>query len=416
MDGVRGREWGLRVSATSHDLIIVGGGLVGGSLACALGGAGLRVALVEAVAPAVRTEPSYDERVIALSWGSRRILGAIGLWDDLASGAEPIHRIHVSDRGHFGFARLDSAEEGVPALGYVAPARLIGQAIQARLGGVQVLSPARLVGFHSRDDRVDIEVVQAGESRLLNAPLLVAADGGDSAIRKRLGFEVLERGYGHDAITTTLTPDRPQPGVAYERFTDTGPLAMLPMTAGRYSLVWTTREDETAAILALEDREFLARLQARFGFRLGSLSRPGRRQAWPLRLLLTRDPVRSRLVLIGNAAHTLHPVAGQGLNLGLRDLAALAQVVVDRVRAGTDPGGAAAMAEYRRLRGGDQHRTGLVTDLLARLFVNPWPPLRLGRNLGLLGLDLMPPLRHELAARFMGIAGHLPRLARGLPL
>ena len=404
------------MTATRYDLIIVGGGLVGGSLAAVLGAAGLRVALVEAVARAERAQPSYDERVIALSWGSRRILEAMGLWGELARDAEPIRRIHVSDRGHFGLARLDSAEEGVEALGYVVPARLIGQAVQARLEPVAVFCPARLLGFQLREDRVDVELAAGGESRLLSASLLVAADGGDSAIRQRLGFQVLERGYGHDAVITTLTADRPQPGVAYERFTETGPLAMLPMTQGRYSLVWTARATETAAILGLDDQGFLGRLQARFGYRLGTLSRPGRRVAYPLKLLLTRDPVRQRLVLVGNAAHTLHPVAGQGLNLGLRDLAALAQVVADRVRAADDPGSAAALADYRRLRGEDQLLTGLATDLLAHLFINPWSPLRLGRNLGLLGLDLLPEARHALAERFMGLTGHLPRLARGLHL
>jgi 2-octaprenyl-6-methoxyphenol hydroxylase len=404
------------MSATRYDLIIVGGGLVGGSLACALGRAGLRVALVEAVANAARNAPCYDERVIALSWGSRRILDAIGLWDHLAWGAEPILRVHVSDRGHGGCAHLDQAEEGVPALGYVVPARLIGQAIQAQLGGVDVLCPARLIGFRLQEDRVDVEVASAGESRLLSAALLVAADGGNSAIRQRLGFEALERRYGQDAIITTVTPDRPQPGVAFERFTATGPLALLPMTEGRYSLVWTSLETETAEILGLDDRAFIERLQARFGYRLGGLDRPGRRLAYPLKLMLTEHPVRQRLVLIGNAAHTLHPVAGQGLNLGLRDLAALAQIATDRVRAGSDPGIPAALEDYGRLRGHDQTRTGLATDFLAHLFVNPWPPLRLGRTLGLLGLDLVPGVRHRLAAHFMGIAGHLPRLARGLPL
>ena len=404
------------MSATQYDLIIVGGGLVGGSLACALGRAGLRVALVEALATAARSQPSYDERVLALSWGSRRILEAMGLWASLAPGAEAIRRVHVSDRGHFGFARLDAAEEGVPALGYVAPARLIAQAIQTRMDGVAVFCPARLLGFHLQEDGVEVEVASGGESQLLSAALLVAADGGDSAIRKRLGFEALARGYGHDAIITTVTPDRPQPGVAFERFTDTGPLALLPMTEGRYSLVWTARETETAGILGLDDQAFLDRLQARFGYRLGGFARPGRRLAYPLNLLLTRNPVRQRLVLIGNAAHTLHPVAGQGLNLGLRDLAALAEIVTDRVRAGADPGAPEALTAYQGLRGGDQDRTGLATDFLAHLFVNPWPPLRLGRDLGLLALDLLPGARHGLAQRFMGTAGHLPRLARGLPL
>ena len=404
------------MSATRYDLVIVGGGLVGGSLACTLGRAGLRVALVEALAPAARSQPSYDERVLALSWGSRRILEAMGLWEDLAPGAEPIRCVHVSDRGHFGFARLDSAEEGVAALGYVAPARLIGQAIQAHLGGVDVFCPARLIGFHLREERVDIEVASEGESRLLSAALLVAADGGDSAIRKRLGFDALERGYGHDAIISTVTPDQPQAGVAFERFTDTGPLALLPMTEGRYSVVWTARESETGAILGLDDKAFIDHLQARFGFRLGGLARPGRRRAYPLKLMLTRKPVRQRLVLIGNAAHTLHPVAGQGLNLGLRDLAALAQIVTDRVRAGADPGSPEALRDYPCLRGGDQGRTALATDFLAHLFINPWLPLRLGRDLGLLTLDLMAGARHHLARHFMGTTGHLPRMARGLPL
>lgn len=404
------------MSATSYDLVIVGGGLVGGSLACALGAAGLRVALVEAVDQGSRGQPGYDERVIALSLGSSRIFEALGLWRELAPGAEPIRQVHVSELGHFGRARLDCREEAVPALGYVAPAWLIGRVIQSRLAGVDVFCPARLSGFHIRDDRVDLEVTRAGESRSLSAALLVAADGGDSAIRRRLGFKVLERDYGHDAVITTVTPDRPRPGVAFERFTDSGPLAMLPMTEGRYSVVWTARSEQRAEILALDDRAFLDRLQARFGYPLGGLGRPGRRIAYPLKLVLTTEPARPRLVLIGNAAHSLHPVAGQGLNLGLRDLAALAQVVTDRVRGGADPGTAAALADYRALRGHDQQRTGLVTDFLAHLFVNPWPPLRLGRNLGLLGLDLVPAARHFLAAHFMGIAGPLPRLARGLPL
>jgi len=407
---------GNEMTATDYDIIIVGGGLVGGSLAAVLGAAGLRVALVEAVARAERSQPSYDERVIALSWGSRRILEAMGLWGELAMDAEPIRRIHISDRGHFGLARLDSAEEGVEALGYVVPARLIGQAIQARLEPVAVFCPARLLGFQPREDLVEVELAAAGETRRLSARLLVAADGGDSPIRQRQAFSVLERSYGQDALITTLSADRPQPGLAFERFTATGPLALLPMTQGRYSLVWTTRATETGAILALDDQAFLARLQARFGYRLGTLSRPGRRVAYPLKLLLTRDPVRPRLVLAGNAAHTLHPVAGQGLNLGLRDLAALAQVVADRIRAGGDPGSAEALADYRRLRGEDQLLSGLATDLLVHLFTNPWPPLRLGRNLGLLGLDLVAGPRHRLAERFMGLTGHLPRLARGLPL
>jgi 2-octaprenyl-6-methoxyphenol hydroxylase len=400
----------------AYDIVIVGGGLVGGSLACALGRAGLRVCLVEAVRLASKAQPSYDERVIALSWGSRLILEGIGLWPAIATEAAPIRRIHVSDRGHFGFARLDCRDEGMEALGYVAPARLLGRAIRGGLAGVDLLCPARLVGLRTQPDRVDLEVALDGESRLLRGRLLVAADGGDSAIRRRLGFRVRERDYGNEALITTVTPHRPQPGVAYERFTDTGPLAMLPMSEGRYSVVWTTGAGESAELLELDDAAFLARLQERFGYRLGRLGRLGRRVAYPLKLVLTRDPVRERLVLIGNAAHTLHPVAGQGFNLGLRDVAALAQAVADATRAGQDPGGQKVLDAYRLQRGRDQEGAAVATDALARLFVNPWTPLRLARDLGMVGLDLVPGARHLFARRFMGLAGGQPRLARGLPL
>jgi len=399
-----------------YDLVIVGGGLVGGSLACALGGAGLRVCVVEAVAPTAEHQPSYDERVIALSWGSRLILEGVGLWSGIAAGAEPIRRIHISDRGHFGFSRLDCRDEAVDALGYVAPARLLGSAIQAKLGAVELLCPAHLVELGLQPGWVDLEVSCSGAPRRIRSRLLVAADGGDSSIRKRLGFSVRERSYDHDALITTVTPDRPQSGVAFERFTDSGPLALLPLTEGRYSVVWTARESETPGLLALDDSAFLERLQARFGYRLGRFSHPGRRVAYPLKLLLTRDPVRPRLVLIGNAAHTLHPVAGQGYNLGLRDVAALAQVVSDSIREGGDPGEDRTLEAYRRLRGADQARVATLTDGLARLFVNDWLPLRLGRDLGMVGLDLIPGVRHLLTRRFMGIGGRSPLLGRGLPL
>ena len=411
-----------------YDLVIVGGGLVGGSLACALRGSGLKVCSIEAVAADAVSQPSYDERVIALAWGSRRILEGIGLWGEIALGAEAIHQIHISERGGFGFAHLDRAEQGVEALGYVAPARLLGTAIRGSLGeeagpgvgGLTLLCPARLLGLRMQSDGVDLEVSVAGASRTLRARLLVAADGGDSFVRRRLGLSVRERPYGHDAVITTVTPDRPRPNTAYERFTDTGPLAMLPMTEGRWSVVWAAREADTQTLLRLSDAAFLARLQDRFGYRLGGLTRLGRRVSYPLRQVMAREPVGDRLVLIGNAAHTLHPVAGQGFNLGLRDVAALAEVLADSARAGSDPGGTAVLDAYRRQRGRDQADAALVTDSLARLFVNPWGPLRFARDLGLVGLDLVPGARRLLARRFMGIStdagGRQPRLSRGLSL
>jgi len=402
-----------------YDVVIVGGGLVGGSLACALRGTGLSVAVVEAVAAGAPSHPSYDERVIALSLGSRRIFGGIGIWEQIAPDAEPIRHVHVSDRGHFGFAHLAADEEGVEALGYVAPARAIGQALEAGLGpapDVDLLRPARLIGLSLKPAHWHLEVAVDGSSRLLRARLLVAADGGDSALRRRLGLPVRQRDYGYDAIISTVTPQRAQAQTAFERFTDSGPLAMLPMTGGRFSVVWTARREETAGILALDDDAFVHRLQQRFGDRLGHLQRPGRRVAYPLRLMLAKELTRPRLVLIGNAAHTLHPVAGQGFNLGLRDVAELADLLVDAEHTGQDPGGSAVLSGYRKRRGGDQAAVAMLTDTLARLFVNPWTPVRLGRNLGMLGLDLLPPARHLLAQRFMGTGGRLPRLARGIGL
>ena len=402
-----------------YDLVIIGGGLIGGSLACALAGTGLRVAVVEAVAADAAAQPSYDERVIALSLGSRRILGAIGLWSAIAPEAEPILKVHIGERGGCGVSRLDHAELGVEALGYVASARAMGVAIraaQAAAPRVDLLCPARLLGQRVGADGVDLEIACRGETLRLSTRLLVAADGGDSAVRRAQGIDTEERPYGQTAIITTVTPDRPQTGWAFERFTDTGPLAMLPMTRGRYSVVWTCREDETADLLGLTDDAFLTRLQARFGFRLGRLGQAAPRRAYPLKLLLTRDTVHPRLVLIGNAAHTLHPVAGQGFNLGLRDVASLAEVLAEAAAGGADPGRPQVLNAYLAWRGSDQQETGNLTDTLARLFVNPWLPLRLGRNLGLLGLDLLPPARRLLAQRFMGVGGRAPRLARGLAL
>ncbi|NEX21301.1 2-octaprenyl-6-methoxyphenyl hydroxylase [Thiorhodococcus mannitoliphagus] len=402
-----------------YDLVIVGGGLVGGSLACALSRAPLKVALIEAVPPRSDQQPSYDERVIALSLGSRRIFDAMGVWPEIEPEAEPICDIHVSDRGHCGFSRLSHREEGVDALGYVAPARAMGQAIYSALRyapNVEVFCPAQLHGYQVSAAGVDLDLETEDARLSLHAKLLVAADGGDSAVRRGLSLKSEERAYGHDAVITTVTPDRPRRGWAFERFSDSGPLAMLPMTRGRYSVVWTCRESETAEILGLSDAAFLQRLQARFGYRLGRLGEVAPRRAYPLKLLLTRDAVQERLVLIGNAAHTLHPVAGQGFNLGLRDVAALAEVLVESAARGGDVGAASVLADYQKWRRRDQVGTARLTDTLARLFVLPWWPVRVGRNLGMLGLDLIPAVRHGVAERFMGLSGPLPRLARGLSL
>ncbi len=389
-----------------YDILITGGGMVGASLARALAGSGLSVAVVEAVSRDAPGQPSYDDRVIALAWGSRLILESMGRWSAIEREAEPIRRIHISDRGHFGFARLDHRDQGVRALGYVVPARAIGRGLLQGIDDQERLDwicPARIADFRVGPERVLATLEVGGERRQIGARLLVAADGGDSPVRHRLDLPLQEWSYGHTAVIANLTPGVPHGGVAYERFTDSGPLAMLPMTEGRCSLVWTQRDEAVQEVLALDDAAFLQRLQGCFGFRLGRLARVGRRAAYPLRLMRVKEMVRPRLVLIGNAAHTLHPVSGQGFNLGLRDVAELAQVLVQASREHLDPGAAAVLERYAARRTGDQRRVALVTDFLARVFINPLPPVRIARNLGLLAMDLMPPVKRRLTRRFMGL-------------
>lgn len=401
----------------TYDILVSGGGLVGASLACALSGHGLRIGLVEAVAYGDPGQPAYDDRAIALAAGTQRIFAAMGLWAELAARATPIHRIHVSDRGRFGFARLDRADEGVEALGYVALGRDLGAVLGARLAGledVDLISPARVTGADFSDDGARVCIEAAVGERSVGARLLVAADGAQSTLRDLLKVPTAVWEYGQTAVIANVTPERPHGHVAYERFTDSGPLALLPMSEGRCALVWTLRDDQVGTAMALDDAAFLARLQERFGQRLGRLTRVGRRSAYPLRLVRARESVRPRLALIGNAAHTLHPIAGQGFNLGLRDVAALAEVLLDAQREGRDLGDPAVLQRYADWRQGDHRRVIAFTDGLARLFASPLPPVAWARDLGLLALDLCPPAKRVFARLTMGRAGRLPRLARGL--
>ncbi|PWV64555.1 2-octaprenyl-6-methoxyphenyl hydroxylase [Plasticicumulans acidivorans] len=410
----------VTANAVDYDIVVVGGGMAGACLAAALDGLGLRIALIEAQAWSTGdTHPGYDERTLALGWGSRRIFEGLGVWPDLLEAATPIRRIHISDRGHVGVARLDCRDEGVEALGYVVAARAIGAALQQRLAGlrdVDLLCPASVESVGPESTAVVLHVRTAGTTRALRARLVVAADGARSTLREQLGVPTLEWDYGQTAIIANVTPQYPHAGVAYERFTADGPLALLPHGERRCALVLTVASQAADAALAMDDAAFLALVQARFGERLGRFERVGHRQAHPLRLVKAREHARERVALVGNAAHTLHPIAGQGFNLGLRDVAALAEVIVDAVRAGADPGAPSVLARYADWRRWDQRKTIGFTDGLARLFTSPLPPLMLARNLGLLAFDLCAPAKRALARQMMGLAGRQPRLACGRPL
>lgn len=401
------------------DVLIAGGGLVGASLAAALAPLPLRIAVVEAIPFGKRGQPSYDDRVTAVSFGSRRIFETIGLWDGIAPEAHPIHRIHVSDRGRLGATCLHATESRVEALGYVVPNRVMGQALNAFLpeqSNIELIAPAKLTEFAEREGSLHANLETDAGQINASARLLVAADGANSRIRERLGIAGRNWDYGQSAIICNVSVERPQTGVAFERFTDSGPLALLPMGGERYALIWTVEQAKLESTLALDDTAFLFAAAAHFNGRFGRFLKAGKRQAYPLSLVRAEAQLQGRCVIAGNAAHSLHPIAGQGFNLSLRDVAALAETLADIVRDGGDVGQDARLAGYVAARRRDQTGTILFTDFLTRIFTNPLLPARLLRNLGLLGVELMPPLRHALMRHNMGLSGRLPRLARGIPL
>ena len=402
-----------------YDVIIIGGGMVGASLACALSGQGLRIALVEAVEAEMRSEAGYDDRAIALAYGTRRIFDGLHLWDSLASAATPIHRIHVSDRGHFGMVRMDRADEGLPAIGYVVPARAIGQVLDdaiKEIKGLDIFCPATVTEVKRTAAAVEVDMSHEGLMTTLSGRLIVAADGADSPLREQFAIGSVVSDYQQTAIVTNITPQLPHNNIAYERFTASGPLALLPMSEGRCAVVWTVASSEAEAVMALDEADFIAGLQSRFGYRLGRLQRVGHRQAWPLRLVRAKESVRERLALIGNAVHTLHPIAGQGFNLGARDVAVLAEVLVDALNAGEDPGSLAVLQRYAGWQQRDHNNVTVFTDGLARMFSLPLPALGMARSAGMLAFDLLPPAKRLLTRLTMGRSGRTPRLARGLPL
>ncbi|HKE45373.1 MAG TPA: 2-octaprenyl-6-methoxyphenyl hydroxylase [Steroidobacteraceae bacterium] len=401
--------------SSTFDIAIVGGGMVGASLAVALRPLGLRVALIESVPLRSDVQPSFDDRTTALSNGSRRILASMGIWPGLEHEAAPIRRIHVSDQGRFGFARIDAREEGVAALGYVAANRAIGAALWKELQStdVEVLCPARVEHIEMGSGHMQVRVRAQDAEHELSARLVVAADGANSVVRQHAGIEVISWDYEQTAIITNVATQRFHDHIAYERFTPTGPLAVLPLPDGTCTVVWTLAPELAEATMNLDDPAFLAALQARFGFRLGRFTRVGRRHAYPLVLTRADERIGERLVIIGNAAQGLHPIAGQGFNLGLRDVAALAEAIAD---AREDPGSAAMLERYDEWRRTDRRSIIAFTDGLVRLFGNPLAPVKALRDMGLLLFDVMPPAKSALALLSMGVAGRLPKLSRGIAL
>lgn len=383
--------------ASSVDLAIVGGGLVGASLAVALGGRGLRVLLIEAAQPPA-SGPQWDERCIALNARSRQIFSDLGLWPALQAEANAITATHISERGRFGIAQFTAAEAGLDALGFNLPLRHIGQTVwhAATLAeGVTVIAPAAVTAARVSDDGA---VLTLADGRVINARLLAAADGAQSAVRRLLNIPAELHDYRQSAIVSAVRVQRPREGVAYERFTPDGPIAVLPKPGDACSLIWTLPTAAAERAMALDHDVFLSEAAACFGGRLGRWTVLGRRNAYPLMRTVSTRLHAPSTVFVGNAAHALHPVAAQGFNLGLRDVAALATLLRDR----PVDDWATLPADYAAERAADAERTAGFTHSLVGVFSNRWPGIAGARHLGLLGLGLLPGVKREVMWQNLG--------------
>ncbi len=384
------------------EIAIIGGGLVGASLALALqDGAkarGWRLRLIEPFLPGEAYQPSYDARSSALSYGTRQLYEGLGVWPTIAKRAEPIRQIHVSERGCFGATWLDAREEGVAALGYVVDNAWIGHCLWQALDETVVIDcPASVQQMQATTAGYRLTL---NDGRQLDCALAVLADGGRSPLREQLGVSVHSKSYGQTAIIANLTPSRPHQNIAYERFTESGPMALLPLPENRCALVWSCPEEVINHLMNLPAARFLSELQQRFGYRLGAFSQLGERHAYPLALVRAAEQVRSGLVLLGNVAHSLHPIAGQGYNLSLRDAMTLAEVLL---HSSATPGTLADLQRYQAQQGFDQRLTIGFSDRLVELFGEGRSVLRHSRSLGLLALDMLPAARQQFTRRAMGL-------------
>lgn len=392
------------------DIVIVGGGLVGASLAVALAQSPYRVALVEAVplAPAsvAAGQSTYDERPTALTLGSQLSFLRMGVWARMADHAEAIRHVHVSEAGYWGATHLNAHDCGREALGYVVENRLIGAALIERvqtLPNLTLLMPARFVSLVQDADHATLVIEQEGQSATLRTRLVIGADGANSRVRAALGIAHDSTDYAQTAIIANVTPERDPQGVAYERFTPQGPIALLPMQGGRCKLVWTHPTALVESRLRQDDARFLGDLQQAFGDRLGRFRKVGSRIAHPLIRVLSREAVRGRCLLLGNAAHNLHPVAAQGFNLSLRDVTVLNELLAEAAVHQGDPGDPSLLARYVALRAADQARVIRFSHGLVRLFELRLPGLAFARSLGMWLLNLITPLRRAFTLRQMGL-------------
>lgn len=410
----------------SAELVVAGAGLSGMLLAVACAGAGLEVAVVDPQDAAAMQGDRFDGRTSAIAYGSRLVFDGIGLWPLVAAEAEPIREIRVADDNSPWFLHYDARDlaprpgggadaAGDPAtpLGYIVENRVLRRALfrlADELPTLRLFLSCRIAAVEADEGGVTARLDAGGR---LRARLVAAADGARSPLRREAGIGAVEWRYRQTGIVTTVAHGRPHAGIAVEHFLPAGPFAILPMPGNRSSIVWTEAAALAPRLLALPEAEFAAELAARFGDFLGALEPVGPRWSYPLQLLQAERYAAPRLALVGEAAHVIHPIAGQGLNIGIRDIAVLAELVIDQRRRGLDIGDDSVLERYQRRRRPDALLMAAVTDGLNRLFSNTIPPVRLARDLGLALVDRLPPLKRLLMQHAMGTLGDLPRPARG---
>lgn len=393
------------MTTTLQRVIIAGGGMVGATLALvisALSSGRIQVDVVEAVSPQDQQHPGFDARAIALAYGTCQQLARAGVWQELSAYATPIQHVHVSDRGHLGLVQLNARDYGIPWLGQVVELYQAGKSLFKLLQqapGVTLHCPARVEDVLRSTDSA---TVRLDNGRELHAQLLVAADGTHSALAQQCQIVWQKEDYRQIATVANVVTSLAHNGQAFERFTASGPIAMLPMSEHRSSLVWCQTPEAHKITEQLSEHDFLSALQQAFGWRLGKMEKVGARQSYPLHLTVAQCHISHRLALVGNAAQTLHPIAGQGFNLGLRDVMSLAECIAQAEQQGDDIGDYRVLAHYQQRREVDQQKTISITDGLVHLFANRLEPLILGRNLGLMALQCMPTLRARFAQRTLG--------------
>jgi 2-octaprenyl-6-methoxyphenol hydroxylase len=395
------------------DVLIVGGGLVGGPLACALAGNGVSAVVVDGERPETALAPQFDGRTSAVALASQRMLNLIGLWPDISEYAAPIKQIRVSDGASPLFLHYDHRELGTQPLGWIVENRALRQAGQlgmARSDLITWLAPCHITALERGANGV---TGRLDDGRTVRAALVVAADGRGSKVRQDAGITLTRWDYGQTALVCTVAHSKPHFDTAQEHFLPSGPFAILPLTGNRSSVVWTEKSHLAGPILAQSDADFHRELRSRFGDYLGDLTLEGPRFSYRLSLQMAKSYTAKRLALIGDAAHGMHPVAGQGMNMGLRDVAALAQALVEAKRLGMDLGDGQCLARYERWRRFDNLLMLGLTDTLVRLFSNDRAPLKIARDLGMAAVNRTPPLKHFFMRHAMGLTGEMPRLLKG---